>query len=414
MSYGTDRPIRVLVLSNLYPPYYLGGYELVCAEVVDALRARGHQVMVLTSWRGLRRPTVGQRVLRLLSVRFHIDPPYRNRAIQLAWHLWNRLVLQWVVWRYRPTVVMVYNPMNLGGFALDWLHRQRLPVVHDISDLWLIQAYALDSWFRIFTHTPFTLGQRILRLLLTLTIAPLLHRTPVRLDLRHSYFRSAYLRTQFSNAGLVKGDERVIHHGVHVAPAPPAARDQDHRGIVFSGRLTADKGAHILLEALALVDGCATQGQRVTIIGPRMEEGYWRHLRTLAAQLPPSLTVTFTGQLARQQAITLTRRHEIFVFPVLWDEPFSLALLEAMAAGMAVIATATGGSPEVLVNGENALVIPPNNPQALADALQVLLTDPVLYQRLRLGAWTTARRFSFGQSVERIERHLQHVLWRRC
>jgi len=150
--------------------------------------------------------------------------------------------------------------------------------------------------------------------------------------------------------------------------------------------------------------------QRVTIIGPRIEQRYWQHLQALAAQLPSCLTVTFTGQLARQQAMTMTREHSIFVFPVLWDEPFSIALLEAMAAGMAVVATATGGSPEVLVHGENALVIPPNDPRALANAVQTLLTDPVLYQRLRVGAWTTARRFTFDQSVARIEQHLQHVV----
>jgi len=412
MSHGIDKPIRVLVLSNLYPPYYLGGYELACAEVVDALRARGHQVMVLTSWRGLRRPTVGRRVLRLLSARFYVDPPYGNRATQLVWYMWNRVALQWTVWRYRPAVIMVYNPMELGGFALDWLHRQRLPVVHDISDMWLPQAYAADPWFRIYKHTPFTRGQRIQRLILTLTVAPVLHRAPVRLDLRNSYFRSAYLRRRFSELGLAKGDEPVIHHGVHVGPEPPLDGPLAPQGIVFSGRLCADKGVHVLLEALALVDCHAVPRQRVTLIGGWIDESYWQQLQPLAAHVPASLAVTFTGQLSRQQAITTAREHGIFVFPVLWAEPFSIALLEAMAAGMAVIATATGGSPELLVHGENALVVPPNDPHALAHALQQLLTDNVLRQRLRMGAQATARRFTFEQSIARIDRHLTDVVAR--
>ncbi len=405
---NTVRAMRILVLSNLYPPYFLGGYELACAEVVDGLRARGHTLTVLTGWRGLRRPTVGPRVLRLLSVRFHPDPPYPNRVLQLSWYLWNRVIVHVAVWRYRPDVIMIFNPSNLGSFMLDWLHRQHVPVVHDISDTWLTHSYSGDPWFRIYQHNPYTLRQRVIRMVLTFTLAPLLHRRPSRLQLHRSYFRSAYLRRQFSNAGLARGDELVIHHGVHVAPDPPVESHPDPLGIVFTGRVTSSKGVHVLLGALALTDAHTIRHQYVTVIGPRIEEDYWQHLQVLAAQLPATLTVTFTDRLSRTQAMALTQQHSIFVFPVLWDEPFSIALLEAMAAGMAVIATATGGSPELLRHGENALVVPPNDPQALAAALQALLTDRVLFQRLRLGAWATARRFSFQQSIERIEQHLKH------
>src|SRR4051794_6519676 len=79
--------MRILVISNIYPPYYLGGYELACAEVVDALRRRGHQVTVLTAWRGLRRPQMQVGVVRLLQVRFPFDQPYHNAAARLSWYL---------------------------------------------------------------------------------------------------------------------------------------------------------------------------------------------------------------------------------------------------------------------------------------------------------------------------------------
>ena len=58
--------------------------------------------------------------------------------------------------------------------------------------------------------------------------------------------------------------------------------------------------------------------------------------------------------------------HDVFVFPSIWEEPFSIGLLEAMACGQAVVGTTTGGSAEILVDGVNSLVFPPGDPRRLA------------------------------------------------
>jgi glycosyltransferase involved in cell wall biosynthesis len=80
-----------------------------------------------------------------------------------------------------------------------------------------------------------------------------------------------------------------------------------------------------------------------------------------------------------------------------------------MAAPLAVIATSTGGSSEILVDGENCLVVPRGDPQALADAIRRLLGDPALRRRIAEGAYETVQRFSLEESVDAIERHLQRV-----
>ena len=63
------RIVRILVISNLYLPYHIGGYELVCADVVDALRERGHELRVLTSSRGQGMSDAPLHVLRILEAR---------------------------------------------------------------------------------------------------------------------------------------------------------------------------------------------------------------------------------------------------------------------------------------------------------------------------------------------------------
>jgi glycosyltransferase involved in cell wall biosynthesis len=96
---------------------------------------------------------------------------------------------------------------------------------------------------------------------------------------------------------------------------------------------------------------------------------------------------------------------DIFVLPS-YSEGVSLALLEAMAAGKPVIATAVGGLPEVVTEGENGLLIPPRDAEALAGALARLLTDPALAQRLGTNARARVRE---NFSLDRLGREINEI-----
>jgi glycosyltransferase involved in cell wall biosynthesis len=92
--------------------------------------------------------------------------------------------------------------------------------------------------------------------------------------------------------------------------------------------------------------------------------------------------VRFLKNVPRESLQDLSRRHHVLVFPGSHREGFSVALLEAMASGLAVVGTASGGSAEILEDGANALVIPPEDPGALAECLLRLAREPGLVQRL--------------------------------
>ena len=106
----------------------------------------------------------------------------------------------------------------------------------------------------------------------------------------------------------------------------------------------------------------------------------------------------------------LLRRHDIFVLPALWDEPFSIALLEAMAAGLAIVATNSGGSSEILRDGDNAVVVARNDERALADALVRLVCDDALRRRIADGGRDTVRSFDLDNTIDRINSRLQSAL----
>jgi len=87
---------------------------------------------------------------------------------------------------------------------------------------------------------------------------------------------------------------------------------------------------------------------------------------------------------------------ELFVLPSR-HEPFGIVNMEAMASGKAIVATSVGGVPEIVRDGENGMLVPPDDPQALADAINRLLDDDPL--RRRLGQAGRARAWNFAWST---------------
>ncbi|MFL6415943.1 MAG: hypothetical protein ACJ74Y_09775, partial [Bryobacteraceae bacterium] len=106
--------MKVLVISNFYPPHYVGGYELACAEVVEFLQRRGAEVLVLTQ-RGLPSTKLVHRVLRFFQPAATAGERKSLRNVRNAYFdLQNRRVVQAACHRFQPDAVLVFNPTNLG------------------------------------------------------------------------------------------------------------------------------------------------------------------------------------------------------------------------------------------------------------------------------------------------------------
>jgi glycosyltransferase involved in cell wall biosynthesis len=117
--------------------------------------------------------------------------------------------------------------------------------------------------------------------------------------------------------------------------------------------------------------------------------------------------VRFTGKLDRSLLPQLYRDHDILIFPSIWDEPFAITPLEAMASGLPVVATTTGGSSEIFKDNENSLTFPAGDGEACADAIIRLSEDMTLYDSIRQRARELVlSHFTLEHMVDRIEEDL--------
>jgi glycosyltransferase involved in cell wall biosynthesis len=191
-------------------------------------------------------------------------------------------------------------------------------------------------------------------------------------------------------------DRNIIRAGLDIP------KDAFLLGVV--GRLHPQKGLFFLLDALLKIKNSIEQVE-LLIIG----EGALRYdLEAHADSIGVSGITKFTGP--RTDIPEILRALDVFVLPSLW-EGLPLALLEAMASGLPVIATDVGGIPEVVINRETGLLIQPSNSQAIADAVLLLFNDRNLRIRLaNAGSAFVYAQFSAQTLVKEMETVYKHLL----
>lgn len=196
---------------------------------------------------------------------------------------------------------------------------------------------------------------------------------------------------------------RTIAPGIDLASwsNPEADRtdglDLPNEYFLFVGRIASNKGLPILLDALARLG----PGARRPLVLMGRDWGERARLEAQARQLGLGDSVHFLDHVDAASAYRgVIRRARALVLPSEW-EAFGLVLLEAMAAGTPIVASAVGGVPEVLDHGRAGRLVPYGDAVALAGALRSVLEDPGTTERLRAVARERVRAFDWSVTVDR-------------
>lgn len=202
---------------------------------------------------------------------------------------------------------------------------------------------------------------------------------------------SLFVKNLLLQGGFPAGKIQVVPHAVAAAPPPEpvAAPLPAEKFVLYAGRLEPEKGVAILLAAAARLSTVP-----FVLAGSGSQSG----------QLPTLANVTVLGKLSPGQLETVRRQAALEVMPVIWYEVFGMSALEGMRAGLPVVASDIGALPELVQDEHTGLLVPPGDVGALVAAIQRLLQDSTLAQRLgRSGRQLVQDRF-------RPEQHLATLL----
>lgn len=399
--------MRILVISNLYPPHYIGGYELGCRDAVEALRNKGHTVEVLTSTYKIREPITQDGAHRWLKTEFELALKGEICSPEYLWHMeqHNRKVFRRLCRDFNPEVVFLWNMAWISISLAHIAQTLNIPYCCYVFDDWTTR-WEEDRWYQTHNHGPCRRRDRLGRgaARLRLRFAGL-YLPPNFLSLKDFIFSTEYLKQSALRAGKPVRDARVIHWGIHPADYPYAVEKRQPQRLLYVGQVVKLKGVHTAIEALQVLrQQFSLTSITLTIAGGSVKPDEEAYFHQLVADYRLEDCVHFTGMLLREELQSLYQSHDILIFPSIWEEPFGITILEAMSSGLAVVGTGTGGSGEVMQDGENALLFPKEDAQACANQLRRLITDNVLYEQVRKrGRLSVEKKFDFSRTVDQLE-----------
>jgi glycosyltransferase involved in cell wall biosynthesis len=171
--------------------------------------------------------------------------------------------------------------------------------------------------------------------------------------------------------------------------------------------LCEEKGVHTAIEALGHLRG---QPVILTIVGDG-EPAYEMRLHHLARKAHVESQVKFIRAQPKERLPALYQQADVFLFTSIWPEPFGRVIVEAMASGVTVIGTATGGAAEILSDNENALLYAAGDSHGLAEQIRKVIDSPELCERLSASGRVTAiTRFDIRRMTSGIEEYLQALV----
>jgi glycosyltransferase involved in cell wall biosynthesis len=386
--------MKILVLSNLYPPDYVGGYELGCCQVVDVLRARGHEVQVLTSAPRTPVPYAPhvRRTLQLIDiyskyVMEHSTAVFQRLAESEAHFInaFNVYQLTLALEDFNPDVAYLWHLVGLGGLGL----------------VACLQYLGIPWVWHLMDQVPSALCCRIGRPLPGL-------KAEFQRQIRGRYLAcSRRLVGEIEASGInLDGQVELLPNWIR-GPRPPPRTTYFHGGhlrIVTAGQIGRHKGIDVLIEAAARLRAGGWANFSVDIYG-KVSDAYFPGL---IDELGLQGHVTLKGSRSQSELLALYRsaQYDVFAFPTWGREPFAFGPLEAAAHGCVPVMSRICGNAEWFVHGVHCLKAD-RTPEAFARAFADILEGKIDLERLgRRACAVVWRDFHLDTLIPRIERAL--------
>lgn len=393
--------MRLLLVSNLLPPHYIGGYEIAAKEYGDALRARGHDVYAVTSnYHVMGDYEDSDWIERTLRENEDYDSLLScnrsySRISDIRSHVWdhqNAKTIRRALSTFKPDLVYSWK---CGGLSVApmWLPLDKnIPVVVQLCDDWLLKyrRYKLKEY---------------------------LSGTPRKTIIFHLMFHKLKRMTLFATSSSIK--EECLQAGypekrIHIIPygladdfwknAEVVERKDGRRKVLFVGQLWEGKGVHCLIEAMKILTTKYPEFNfTLDVIGSCLKD-YESRLKELSRSYGLTERITFHGRKPRSELWKMYKEYDMLVMPSIWQEPQGNTLLEAMVNGLPVLVSRVGGLPDVVENEISGLMFEPGRPEAIAESILKLSNSESLARKIAQGAIDrNSEKFNLTYIIPKIE-----------
>lgn len=375
--------LKILVINNLYPPQELGGYGRLISDFTNILSNRGHHTMVLSSdssYLGeapLHEPGV-QRSLFLYGGWKNgktevLDDKSSIRSVILK----NVAAVRQSISEYQPDCVLLGNIDFLGKAVLEEILNWKIPVIHHVGNEnpgYQTEFTPKSKHYHIATASDWVLKK-----------------------IKGDGYPIISGSTVYPGA---KTDEFFLH----LTPSYETLR------ICYASIVLPYKGPHVLIDALKIV---YQEGYDFTceIAGPTTNQDFVNDLKDFVKVSGLNDRIKFLGLLNREELKCLFGRSNMLIFPSVFEEPFGISQVEAMASGIVVLTSGTGGTREIIEHQQSGIIFQSENPTSLANEIINLYKNQKKWQQLALaGQQRAVKSFDINISVTQLEQQFFKML----
>lgn len=415
--------MKILLISNLCPPDYEGGFELAAFRSAQALRKRGHEVDIVTSkyrdsFKGERiDPEWVHRIFDIVTTRegwnnagnflagdgqqeFNILNLYRefplryknirNLSETMILGPKNQKNLEAFLERREFDVAYVFGLHLIGTSVIHAVQKKRIPPVYHLGDEWL---------------AGYTRPGRLKRILLKV-LAGSSYNSEVSIPLERVVLISKLLEGMFLAKGFSPANLKVIPRGVEFELGTDLDRPRREPATFFIGsRLAHFKGIPQAIQAAKLLhDRDPERPWELKIAGSGDADVIDQYYHTVK-ELQLESRIEFLGRIDRSEVLQHMRSAIAVLSPIIYDEPLGNSNLEALGSGTTLIGAKSGAMPEIIIHEESGLMYDRHDTNALADCMERVLSDPDFRLKLASGGLERVRTiFSMDATMAAIEK----------
>ena len=412
--------MRILVVTDLFPPDVVGGYELRCEEVCNWLYRNGHEIEVLTSiseYSGFVHNFKIHRILRKYP--YGATPHEWNSLKRFYLTIWDNYLYKKTLNSFKPDCLYIWHCLGISRSLIPELFNSRIPTVVDVSDKWLNKVSR--EWGPIYglltrrssSFIKIQMKHILLKLLPVISFNLLKSHYNLNLKKVKGYFTSHWNKEFHLKNHIECEHFEAFHTGINLEKFPFKGKKNrcDPITLLYVGMVSKGKGFLLLLEQLEYLSYECDWPIKFIVVGRYINEKFEQVVKKKIKTFRKNYNFIYYGHNVHSDMYKFYHQANFTVFPSLLDEAFSRIPLESMACGTPCISTDNLGSKELFAVEAPLLLLDRQDNRSLWNSIQKYYRSPEKYVQLSLsGRQFVEKFFTFDCFMWKVEKLINSYL----